>query len=131
MIEILFYKIRNAVDFQATNPQNSPYFDAISKLRYDIYNNISFNWTLDYMSTRINLSSSHFQKLYKQFFLISATNDVIRARINTAKSMLQYSSKSINEIAEECGYNNTEHFIRQFKKATSTTPKQYRLKQLY
>ena len=128
LIEILFIKIRNAIDSHAINPQDSPYFSSIGKLRYDIYNNVKFNWTLEYMSNHVNISSSHFHKLYKQFFLTTATNDIIRARITKAKSMLRYSNKSIYDIAEECGYNSAEHFIRQFKKLTNATPKQYRNK---
>lgn len=128
LIEILFIKIRNAIDSQTIDPQDSPYFSSIGKLRYDIYNNVKFNWTLEYMSNHVNLSASHFHKLYKQFFLTTATNDIIRARITKAKSMLRYSNESIYDIAEECGYNSAEHFIRQFKKVTGITPKQYRNK---
>lgn len=126
LIEILFYKIRNNIDFQSTNPIESPYYNVIGKLRYDIYNNVKYDWTIKTMSEYVNLSPSHFQKIYKQFFLITPTNDVIRARIANAKSMLRYSSKSIYETANECGYKNVEHFIRQFKKNTQLTPKQYR-----
>ena len=78
------------------------------------------------MSASVHLSPSYFQNLYKQFFFISATNDVIRARVAHAKSMLKYSSLKVSEIAEECGYTNVEHFIRQFKKHTGYTPNKYR-----
>ena len=42
--------------------------------------------------------------------------------------MLRYSNKSIYDIAEECGYNSAEHFIRQFKKVTGMTVANYILK---
>ena len=80
------------------------------------------------MSLYVHLSPSYFQNLYKQIFGISATNDVIRARIANAKSMLNYSSYKISTIAEECGYKNVEHFIRQFKKHEGYTPNKYRNK---
>ena len=126
LIEILFYRIKNELDFQGENSDNSPHFRKLGGLRNEIYNNVKFDWTLENMSASVHLSPSYFQNLYKQFFFISATNDVIRARVAHAKSMLKYSSLNVSEIAEECGYTNVEHFIRQFKKHTGYTPNKYR-----
>ena len=36
------------------------------------------------------------------------------------------SADSVERIAARCGYNNTEHFIRQFRARTGTTPTGYR-----
>ena len=35
---------------------------------------------------------------------------------------------SVAHIAESCGYENVEHFNRQFKKITGFSPNQYRKK---
>jgi AraC-like DNA-binding protein len=32
----------------------------------------------------------------------------------------------VHEIAEQCGYNNENHFMRQFKKKNGVTALQYR-----
>lgn len=125
-LEILFYRIRNEIDFQGSNTENNPHYEEICNLRKYIYNNVKADWTLESMSSFVHLSPSYFQSLYKQIFGISATNDVIRARIASAKSMLSYSSHKISTVAEECGYKNVEHFIRQFKKNTGVTPNKYR-----
>ena len=125
-LEILFYRIRNELDFQGKNEENNPHYKNICGLRTLIYNDVKKDWTLESMSSYVHLSPSYFQNLYKQIFGISATNDVIRARIANAKSMLSYSSHKISTVAEECGYKNVEHFIRQFKKHTGYTPNKYR-----
>ena len=125
-LEILFYRIRNEIDFQGSNAENNPHYEEICSLRTYIYNNVKLDWTLETMSSSVHLSLSYFQSLYKQIFGISATNDVIRARLANAKSMLKYSSDKISTVAEECGYKNVEHFIRQFKKHTGFTPNKYR-----
>jgi|AGTN01.3.fsa_nt_gi AraC-type DNA-binding domain-containing proteins len=45
-----------------------------------------------------------------------------------AKSLLEDTGCNINQIAEKLGYQNTESFIRMFKKLTNNTPTQYREK---
>lgn len=50
----------------------------------------------------------------------------IEMRIKRAKNFLLYSSKSISEIATECGYSNVFFFSRQFKQKTSTLPTDFR-----
>jgi AraC-like DNA-binding protein len=50
----------------------------------------------------------------------------IEMRIKKAKNLLLYSSKSISEIAIECGYNNVFFFSRQFKQKTCTLPSDFR-----
>ena len=42
------------------------------------------------------------------------------------EKLLVSSADSVERIAERCGYNNTEHFIRQFRARTGTTPTGYR-----
>jgi len=43
-----------------------------------------------------------------------------------SKSLLNQSTKTINDIAFQLGFNDTSNFIAFFKKNTSSTPSQYR-----
>lgn len=81
--------------------------------------------SLDY-AEELDISLSHFQHLYKEFFGISFHKDYINMRINYAKSLLVKSEMSIDEISEACGYTSSIHFYRQFKELTNTTPAKYR-----
>ena len=47
-------------------------------------------------------------------------------RITNAAQMLTTTSKSIYEIALECGFYDASHLIRSFKEITDITPQQYR-----
>ena len=85
-----------------------------------------YDWNVDFMTRRINLGRTRFQTLYKETFGISPIDDVINARVRLAKDRLKYTSRSISEIAEMCGYKSTEHFIRQFSKITGMTPGNFR-----
>ncbi len=49
-----------------------------------------------------------------------------KRRMEAAKNLLQTSDKLIHEIANEVGFENTNHFINLFKKETGLTPLVYR-----
>ena len=78
------------------------------------------------MAEELHLSTSRLQTLYKQMFGISCMDDVIRRRLYRAKDRLKYTTTPIREIAEDCGYNNVEHFCRQFRQYNGCTPGQFR-----
>ena len=79
------------------------------------------------LAKKVNLSPSRFFALYKNIFGTSPTADLIHARIRSAKNMLIYTDKRIEDVALALGYENTTHFIRQFKAQTGKTPSAYRL----
>ena len=51
---------------------------------------------------------------------------IIAYRLKFAKKLLDESAKSVNEVAEECGFNDPSYFTKTFKNAFGMTPKEYR-----
>lgn len=51
---------------------------------------------------------------------------VIAYRFKLAKRLLQLTSKSISEIAEECGFTDASYFTKSFKASFGVTPKEFR-----
>ena len=51
---------------------------------------------------------------------------IIAYRLKLAKKLLEESGKSVNEIAEDCGFNDPSYFTKTFKSAFGMTPKDYR-----
>jgi len=122
---IFLYRIKNQIENSDITKKRS-YLVELHNLRSDIYRHPQMDWSIDNMCQQVCLSRSYFQSLYKKFFSVSCNEDVINARIALAKTLLASSILNINEIAERCGYANTEHFMRQFKKKTGTSPKKFR-----
>lgn len=51
---------------------------------------------------------------------------IIAYRIKAAKRLLQFSAKTVNEIAEELGFTDASYFTKVFKGEVGETPKEYR-----
>jgi len=77
-------------------------------------------------AARFGLSLSRFQHLYTQYFGLSYQQDIIQMKIDYAKELLSSTNMKVEDISEECGYENTVHFFRQFQKVTMMTPGQFR-----
>lgn len=78
------------------------------------------------MAETVGLSESRFYAVYRALYGISPTEDVIHARMETAKGMLAFGDLSLSEIAEALGYAGLSQFLRQFKVQTGVTPTTYR-----
>lgn len=78
------------------------------------------------MAKQLNISTSYLQHLYKQFFGVSLNQDIIHSRVEHAAHLLHGTGYSIAEVAAMCGYENLEHFSRQFKKVKGCSPSSYR-----
>lgn len=110
-----------------TREPNIPkYHEALIRLRSAIFKNPEKDWDIAAMAKATNLSKSHLQMLFKQQFGITCTDAVIAARLEMAKSLLLETQMPVAEIGALCGYNNVEHFIRQFKSRLAVTPLKYR-----
>ena len=78
------------------------------------------------LAAKMYMSPSYFQHQYKALFGITLNADIIRARTEKAAALLLYGERSVADIAQLCGYNSTEHFIRQFSRVYGMTPDRYR-----
>ncbi len=94
----------------------------LETLRQKLFSDISHNWTIPEMAKMLSLSPSRFYSIYKDEFGVSPTNDIIDARIHTAKIYLSTGDYSVGQVAEMLGYSNIYHFIRQFTKIVGLSP---------
>lgn len=101
-------------------------FSPMLALREEIFRLPAAAWTVPAAAARLGVSCGYFHLLYKKYFDTTFLSDVIRARVQSAEELLLATRDSVERIAERCGYLNTEHFIRQFRSTTGTTPAQYR-----
>lgn len=122
LLRILFYKLRS----ELLTTRHTFHDQELLSLRRKISTAPQDPWNVPDMARELHISAGHLQLLYRQKFNISCMDDVIHFRILKARDLLEYTTHSIAEIAVQCGYNNTEHFCRQFRKAVGIPPGQYR-----
>lgn len=106
----------------------SEMYSKFLNLRIDLHNNPQNYDSVTTAANTLHISKPYFQSLYKSYFDITFTQDVISARIQKAKQLLKFTQNTIYDIAFLCGYSNVEHFTRQFKKETGFSPTSYRNK---
>lgn len=98
----------------------------LQRLRREIYLEPQADWNVNETLRRIGISRSHFHRMYRQQFEVSYTEDIILARLDKAQQLLMHTTLQVQEIADQCGYSNVNHFMRQFKERFGVTPSRYR-----
>ncbi|HBF36612.1 MAG TPA: hypothetical protein DDW50_04760 [Firmicutes bacterium] len=91
-------------------------------IRAHYHENISLKSVAQYLA----VSEAYLSRLFSKEMGESFINYVTHLRIEKAKELLKNSNLSINEISEQVGYYNQEHFSRVFKKHEGCSPNKYR-----
>ncbi|OQB51323.1 MAG: Exoenzyme S synthesis regulatory protein ExsA [Firmicutes bacterium ADurb.Bin146] len=96
--------------------------DKVEQVRKKMFTSPSEDWPVKKMAKLAGLSESRFYTVYKSVYKVTPNRDLIIARIEKAKNLLQTEGFSVNETADALGYSSVYHFIRQFKNITGITP---------
>lgn len=84
---------------------------------------------LDMLAALVNLSPNHFCRSFRSITGQTPFEYIQAYRLSKARYALISTEMTVTEVALECGFNDTSHFIRLFREAYGTTPKQFRLQQ--
>lgn len=78
------------------------------------------------LATAVDLSESHFSRMFKGSTGFSPSRYFIRLRISKAQELLRETKMPIIEIGLEVGYTSPSHFAHVFRKETGWSPHEYR-----
>ncbi|MDF2927108.1 MAG: transcriptional regulator, AraC family [Paenibacillaceae bacterium] len=82
--------------------------------------------TLEGCAAQLNYTPSYISKVFRKETGINFLDYVQTYRLNVAKRWLIETDMRISQIAERLQYNNSQNFIRYFRKMEGMTPGQYR-----
>ena len=97
---------------------------AITLIQYDLTADLSLNS----IAGQLNVNSSYLSRLFHKECGCTLTEYVNTQRIERAVVLLKNETKRIQDVANECGFQDTTYFIRVFKKQFGVTPAAYREK---
>ncbi|NJR41405.1 MAG: helix-turn-helix domain-containing protein [Akkermansiaceae bacterium] len=98
--------------------------EALSHLERHIHQEVN----LEELASIANMSQRSFLRVFQSATGSSPLAWVIGQRINRACSLLRRTDRRITEIAFDVGFNDSNYFTRQFRKATGSSPREYRLR---
>jgi AraC family transcriptional activator of pobA len=79
-----------------------------------------------FYAEKMNLSLKHLNRICKDILNQTITELITNRVILEAKRLLTNASKTINQVAENLGFENYSYFTRLFKKQTGLTPSEFR-----
>ena len=91
-----------------------------------IHENYMNHILLKDIANQANVSVGECCRCFKDMILQSPNQYLMQYRISRAMEFLNSTELSVTEVAMQCGFNDTSHFIQYFKKKTGMTPSEYR-----
>lgn len=94
----------------------------ITMISYDLTADLS----LKSIAAQLNVNPSYLSALFRKECDTTLTEYVNAKRMEHAISLLHHTDKPVNAISYESGIQDTNYFIKLFKKHTGLTPQKYR-----
>lgn len=91
-----------------------------------IEQNIEIPLTIEVISKRLNVGKTTLCVKFKETFHMTINEFITKTRLERAKILLKDKHLNVTQIAERCGFSDSNYFIRIFKKKFGQTPFEYR-----
>lgn len=101
------------------------YRDVAAALRV-VQSKLDSPMTVEDIARIAGLSAFQFDHRIKQVFHVSASQLILKFRMDLATQRLRDTTKPIAHVALECGYADQSAFTRQFHRMIGLTPSEYR-----
>lgn len=126
VLELLMLLVRipqneNKVDYYSSSQARM-----VERLRDQILKRQEDYVSLQQIARENNISVSYLEKLFKKIYGVSIYRYIKEYRLEQAAVELTHSAKTITQISEKIGYENSSKFSECFKKRYGLTPSMYR-----
>ncbi|MFD0619732.1 response regulator [Paenibacillus sp. GCM10027629] len=126
-IELKRFMSQLLADIAAMKENQSANSQLIDKAKWYIAKHYNENITLEAICGYIAVSKNYFSSLFKKETGMNVWDYVTELRMEQAKKLIVQTTMKNYEIAMEIGYDNPSYFTKMFKKATGSSPNEYRM----
>lgn len=129
LLNMLLIKLIREFDYtDESNAVNSMQFKNIQHILTFIDEHFTEKLSLSELAELAGMSQNYFSTFFKKISGITLWDYINSKRINMAVQLIRSSDsgKNMLEIATLCGFNNTTHFNKMFKRITGMTPTEYK-----
>lgn len=99
--------------------------DTLESAKRYIEENLPGDLSLEAVSSNVFISAKYLSRLFKEELGVTYTEYVTARRMETAKTLVERGSLTIEQVAAAVGYSTPAYFIKKFKEAYGCTPGQY------
>lgn len=92
--------------------------------------NYMYNLSLTEFARIAQRSLATFNRDFVKQFKVTPGKWLTQKRLDHAQLLLDTTKKSVNEVADDCGFENPTHFSRVFKERSGMSPRQYREREI-
>lgn len=122
MVEINNYFVNN--DCSSLPNSTYQYNQYVEQILTYINQHINKPITVELLSENFFISPSYICRIFKAATGTTINKYINARRITTAKSLLTM-GMGVNEVCENCGFNDYSNFLKAFTKAVGISPKKY------
>jgi len=123
LIRIIQTQTARTMDDGLFADQKNPITHVVEFIRLNLRENIS----MKNLSEKAGMSTTSFYRFFRRELGMSPIEFVLNEKIKCAKKLLKNPTIQINEVCYLSGFEDSNYFIRLFKKYEGITPKQYQL----
>lgn len=109
-----------------TNHHRVSIDEKLEEIHLYLEKNYMHDCSLDKLSEQFYISKYYLSREFTAKYGENISSYITNLRITRAKELLRFSPKKMNEIATLCGINDSNHFLKTFKKREGITPTEYR-----
>ena len=132
-LEIKKSLFENEVLDELLNRMNDIFLAMIKGREEDIFEKVLFyilknngNVTITELANQINYSVSHLYRICLKYLGVNLKFFLRIARLNAAINYLENSNDNLTSIAQNNGYYDQAHFVKEFKAICNITPSEYK-----
>jgi YesN/AraC family two-component response regulator len=100
--------------------------DCVDNAILHMQEHINDNITLNELSSHYNYSASRFSSIFKQKTGHSPIDYFNQMKMQKASQQLDFTNRSVKDIALSMGFDDPYYFSKRFKKITGMSPRKYR-----